>query len=294
MHQGPYGFANSLARTPSLSSASATGNPQPRLTALQRQRKQMRAQFTFPNGEVFTPRVSTPLPGALGPAPVPVAPVAPVAPAPLPLAQSEEQSPRKRLGRLFRGMLGRDKKEEKVQTPIPTLALPVVVRPAKDETQTILQRLERDWDTVHVNEPHSASLHGLHSTSLGGLHSTSLNGLHSPSLNGLHSTSLNGLHSTSLSSLSVSSEVSSPGREEGVVPSPKASAVHFAADIFVGETFAQGEYARADPEEWGDAPEGSSSSSSSFTSSAKMEVNAYKQYEMFVHPESRRYTHFFA
>lgn len=260
----PYAFANSLARTPSISSASATGNPQPRRTALQRQREQMRAQFTFPNGEVFTPR--PPVAVALAP-PVPPAPVAVPSPATVPTApaQSAKRSPRKKLGRLFRGMLGRDKDKDKdrdiVPVSVPVLALPVEIRRA-DKGEDIVQRLEREWDTVHLNTGADMSLADAT------------------------------VRSASLGSLSVSSAVSSPGRDEARGQCPRT--VRFAPGIFVGETFAQAEYLRAEPEEIVQGPGSGSGEGAALNSSAKMEVNAYKQYEMFVHPESRRYTHFFA
>lgn len=261
----PYAFANSLARTPSISSASATGNPQPRRTALQRQREQMRAQFTFPNGEVFTPRPPAPPVALTSPVPVavPSPPTVPTAP-----AQSVKRSPRKKLGRLFRGMLGRDKDKDKdrdivpvsVPVPVPVLALPVEIRRA-DKGEDIVQRLEREWDTVHLNTGADMSLADTT------------------------------VRSASLGSLSVSSAVSSPGRDEARGQCPRS--VRFAPGIFVGETFAQAEYLRAEPEEIVSGAAGSGEGNA-LNSSAKMEVNAYKQYEMFVHPKSRRYTHFFA
>lgn len=239
----PYDFANSIATTTNFKPLL---NESLNKTPYQKQKEKMKSSFTFPNGEVFTPRnkfknkpkenvYSTPTNNNINYSSA--------------ITNSTTKNPQKKFGFSSLKNLLRKRKSSideneyiKPAVIIPTITFdtsPEIER----EKETILNRLEKQWDNVHFNT----------------------------------SVSLETIHSASLSSLSVTFDS---------IKSPK---VKFSSDIFVTETYSEIEYQRGD-----DEFENSQDGISNFNNTEiKLEINRYKRYEMFVDPDSRKYTNFF-
>jgi len=261
----PYDFANSLA-THNKGMKPLLNNNQI-MSPYQVQRQKMQKAFVFNNGEIFTPKAT----------PVFSAPPITTTTTTTTSTSTSTSSPKKSRGKIsgfFKGLvrnksISRESQRSKppgTSTPISSACVPIPIvtvtvpttTPSPFTTNTdanILQRLEKQWDTVHLNTSfnNSISTPTLHSTSFGSSLSISLND------------SLDDTHST-------------------------MDHVRFASEIYVDETYSGLDYERADPEDDG---KGDSGVSNFNNNSIKLEVNHYKRNEMFVHPDSRRNTHFF-
>lgn len=261
----PYAFANSLATF--NKNIDPIVNKNQFMTPFQIQKEKMQKSFVFPNGEIFTPhREFDKKKNKLN----------------IHILHSEEtkkqqpiindntnatSSPKKnnKFSKFFKGLvrsksISRDKEPIKMTNVIVPNVTVTVTAPVqsietteKDENDTILSRLEQQWDTVHLN---TSSLIN--------------NSYSSPTL---HSTSFG-------SSLSISLHDDSEDTPH----------VRFSSEIFMDETYNSDDYERADPEDDGSGDNGISNFNNS---TIKIEMNQFKRIEMFVHPESRRNTHFF-
>ncbi|SMN21682.1 similar to Saccharomyces cerevisiae YER158C Protein of unknown function, has similarity to Afr1p [Maudiozyma saulgeensis] len=259
----PYDFANSLATQ--NKGMKPLLNDNQIMSPYQLQKQKMQKSFVFSNGEVFTPRTpcnNTATPTLIKP------------------VDNEDSivtsSPKKSRGKLssfFKGLvrnksISRDSNKNKpvvpTFTPIPVVTITVPTTPSlniNNKNDNILQRLEKQWDTVHLNTSinNSISTPTIHSTSFGSSLSISLN-----------------------DSLDIDENENNQLKNN--------RHVKFATGVYVDETFSGLEYERADSEDDG---KGDSGVSNFNNNSIKAEVNQYKRNEMFVHPDSRRNTHFF-
>lgn len=247
----PYAFANSLATY--NKNIDPIVNKNQFRTPFQIQKEKMQKSFVFPNGEIFTPhRDFEKQKHELN------IHILPQEPKPEPIINSPKKN--SKFSKFFKGLvrsksISRDKESTKMTNVIvPNVTVtPVEESKKKEDSDTILSRLEEQWDTVHLN---TSSLIN--------------NSYSSPTL---HSTSFG-------SSLSVS-------LHDDTEDTPH---VRFSTEIYMDETYSSNDYERADPEDDGSGDNGISNFNNS---TIKIEMNQFKRIEMFVHPDSRRNTHFF-
>ncbi|KAG0665554.1 hypothetical protein C6P45_000431 [Maudiozyma exigua] len=250
----PYAFANSLATY--NKNMEPVVNKNHFMTPFQIQKEKMQKSFIFPNGEVFTPhREFDKKKNVLN---IHILPVEPIHEPIVTNATTSTSSPKKngKFSKFFKGLIRNksiSREKETIKTTnviVPNVTLTPI---ETDNNDTILSRLEEQWDTVHLN---TSSLIN--------------NSYSSPTL---HSTSFG-------SSLSVS-------LHDDTEDLPH---VRFSTEIYMDETYGSDEYERADPEDDGSGENGISNFNNS---TIKIEMNQFKRIEMFVHPDSRRNTHFF-